>query len=429
MKNSLSKYLLITACTLFALPMALQILSFSGNYLGGHTEKTPKPIWSLDDWLSGNFQSQSEKYLSEKYGLRTAMILLHNQYQFSFFKKTNVVSVIIGKENYLYEEGYIDAFIGSDSFDEEGVKMKVKRLNDVNNKLKEMGKKIVVARAAGKASYFSEYIPDRYFPKRKKNIIDAYKNALLNSQLNYIDFNDWFREMKDTTRYPLFSKTGIHWSEYGVTLAMDSLIKYLEKVQNVDLPDLKITSIKTNQKASNSDKDIEKSMNLIFDIENGNYAYPAFEIDTTNKDSLHVLAVGDSYYLSMYDKGFSNKVFDESQFLYYGRMVYPEKKELKEYDLMEIINKYDVFLLMCTESNLPHFPWGFHSGMYELLCKEDIDLFVQNHLEEIEEMEEKIRQDKNWYDLIVKQAETQKTSIEEELRRDALYMVEASYLK
>lgn len=429
MKNNLSKYLIGITYILLLLPMVLQMLSLSGNYLGGHSVKTSQPTWSWNGWMSGNFQSQSEKYLSEKYGLRTAMIRLHNQYQFSFFKKTNVKSVIIGKEDYLYEEGYIEAYIGSNSFDEEGVKMKVKRLNDVNNKLKEIGKKILVARAAGKASYFPEYIPDRYYPKKKKNIIEAYKNALSNSQLNYIDFNDWFLEMKDTTSYPLFSKTGIHWTEYGVALAMDSLIKFIEKVEKVDLPDLKITSIKSNQKPSNSDKDIEKSMNLIFDIENSKYAYPDFEIDTTNKDKLHVLAVGDSYYLQLFDKGLSKKAFDESQFLYYGRMIYPEKKELKGHELIDLINNYDVILLMCTESNLPHFPWGFHSSLYELLCKEDIDLFIQKHLEEIKEMENKIRLDKNWYDLIVKQAETQKTSIEEELRRDALYMVEASYLK
>lgn len=429
MKKNLSKYLLIITIALLTIPMAMHLFSLSENYLGGYSVKTPKPTLNCDEWLSGNFQTQSEKYLSEKFGLRAFMVSLNNQYQFSFFRKTNVVSVIIGKEDYLFEEGYIDAFIGSNSFDDEGVKMKVKRLNDVNNKIKEMGKKIVVVRAAGKASYFPEYIPDRYFPKKEKNIIDAYKSALSKSQLDYIDFNDWFMEMKDTIRYPLFSKTGIHWSEFGVALAMDSLIKYLEKVENVDLPDMTITGLRTNKRPSNSDKDIEKSMNLIFNIENNKYAYPEFEIDTINKDKLHVLAVGDSYYLQLFDKGLSKNVFNESQFLYYGKMIYPERKEFKEFDIMEIINKYDVFLLMCTESNLPHFPWGFHSSLYELLCKKDIDLFIQNHLEEIEKMEEKIRQDKNWYDLIIKQAETQKTSIEEELRRDALYMVEAGYLK
>ena len=429
MKNNLPTYLFILLATVLALPWLLQLFGLSGNYLGGHVERAAQPLWSWDNWISGDYQSKEEKYLSERYGLRTDMIHIHNQYRFSFFRKTNTRSVIIGKEDYLFEDGYIQAYIGSDNFDDEGVKMKVKRLEDVNKKLLEMGKKVVVVRAAGKASYFPEYIPDHYFPKKKKNIIDSYRKALSKSNLFYVDFNDWFLEMKDTSSYPLFPKTGIHWSEYGAALAMDSLINYLEKIEGVDLPDLTWRDLKISPKPLKTDKDIERSMNLIFPIEKGPYAYPEIVFDTINKDQIKVLVVGDSYYLQMYDAGLSKKVFNESRFLFYGRLVYPEKKELGEYGLLNLVADHDIILFICTESNLQHFPWGVHSRLYEELCKEEIEIFIQEHLNEIIEMEDKIRADKAWYDLIVKQAENQKTSIEEELRRDALYMVEASYLE
>ena len=428
MENTLSKYLFSVLCLLLTLPCVLQIVGLSGNYLGGHIERTQLPIWSLDSWLSNEFQPNAEKYLSEKYGLRTEMIRLNNQYRFSFFSKTNVKDVIIGKEGYLFAEGYIQAYIGSGHFDEEGVRMKVKRLVDINRKLMVMGKKIVVVRAAGKASFFPEYIPAHYFPKKEKNIIDANKEALSKSGLFYIDFNDWFLELKDTSRYPLFPKTGIHWSEYGMTLAADSLIKYLEKIEGVNLPDMRITDVQVSSKPLKNDNDIERSMNLMLPVSNIQYAYPKVKFDTLNKDSLRVLVVGDSYYQQMFDLGLSKLVFDKGQFLFYGRLVYPDKKDLDEIGLMNLISDYDVILLMCTEANLQHFPWGVHSALYESLCKDEIGNFIQKHLDEIIEIENKIRADKAWYDLIVKQAESQKTSIAEELRRDALYKVEANHL-
>ncbi len=428
MKNNISKYLMIVLCVLASMPMLLQLSSLSSSSLGGYVEKAAKPVWAFDYWFSGKHQTQQEKYLSESYGFRDYLIRLNNQYKFSFFKKSNVKDIIIGKENYLYGEGYIRAYMGSDSFDDEGVKMKVKRLTAVSKKLEVMGTKLVVVRAAGKASYFPEFIPDQFFLRKKTNIIDAYKKELTKSGLLYIDFNDWFLQMKDTCSYPLFTRTGIHWSQYGAVIAADSLIRYLEKLKSVDLPDLTIKNIEFSSLPRKSDNDIEKSMNLIFSIANDKYAYPEFDIISENKDSLKVLVAGDSYYWQLYNVGLTTDVFSESQFIYYGRLVYPGKKKLEDIGTLNIITDHDVFVLMCTEANLQHFPWGIHSALYEELCKEDIELFIQTNLDEILEMENKIRADKKWFDLIVKQAENQKTSIEEELRRDALYMVEAAHL-
>ena len=408
--------------------MLLHFSSLSSSSLGGYSDKTTKPKWTINSWLSGEYQTQQDKYLAESYGLRDHLIRINNQYQFSFFKKTKVNDVIIGKENYLYGEGYIKAYIGSDPYNDEGARMKMKRIYDVSEKLEALGTKVVVVRAAGKASFFPEYIPNHYFPKKKNSHIIAYKKALLKSGIRYIDFNDWFLQMKDTCSYPLFTRTGIHWSQYGAVLAADSLLRYMENLENVDLPDLKIKSIKLSPDPLFVDDDIEKSMNLLFKIAEDHYAYPEIEFNSEDKDSLRVLIAGDSYYWQLYSLGLTEKVFSESQFIYYGKQVYPGKKDLGEIGTVDILKGYDVFVLMCTEANLQHFPWGIHSALYEELCKEDIDLFIETHLDEILEMEDKIRADKNWFDLIIKQAENQKSSIEEELRRDALYMVEAAHL-
>ncbi|HFA47859.1 MAG TPA: hypothetical protein ENJ95_02435 [Bacteroidetes bacterium] len=430
MKNKLPKYLLGALYLLLLLPLVSQVFSLSENNLKGYSEKAEKPEWSIGNWLSGSFQSQGEKYLSQNFGARDVLVKLDNQYRFSFFEKSNVRDLVVGKNGYLFEEGYIKAYIGSEYIGDKSVKKKLQRLVAVEKKLKELGKELLIVAAAGKASFFPEYIPDHYFPRRETNNIDEHKKAFTDSGLNYIDFNEWFVQMKDTSRYPLFPKTGIHWTEYGMTLAADSLVHYLEKLEGIDLPDIKIKDIELLPKPHRTDNDIEKSMNLFFDIPTDGmiYAYPKIEYHSENKDSLKVLVVGDSYYWQMYSMKLSKNVFNNGQFLYYGGQIYPGAGRLENDDLMDFISSYDVIVMMCTEANLKSFPWGLQNSLYELLCKDEHDLFIQAHLEEILEQEDKIRADEKWFKEIKEAAKNAKMEVDEVLRKDAVFVVENRYL-
>jgi hypothetical protein len=79
-----------------------------------------------------------------------------------------------------------------------------------------LGKQVLVILAPGKASYFPEFIPDEMATITKLNTnYEGYKAELKESTVPFIDAHQWFRNMKDTSRYPLFPKCGIHWSKYG----------------------------------------------------------------------------------------------------------------------------------------------------------------------------------------------------------------------
>src|SRR5687768_2398357 len=70
--------------------------------------------FSFKKWWSKEFQEQKEKYITDHFGCRNYAIRIHNQIAFELFKIAKAKSVVIGKENYLYEQTYIDAFYGTD---------------------------------------------------------------------------------------------------------------------------------------------------------------------------------------------------------------------------------------------------------------------------------------------------------------------------
>ena len=129
----------------------------------------------------------------------------------------------------------------------------------------------------------------------------------------------------------------------------------------------------------------------------------------------------------MYDIGLLEKVFNNSQFVYYGKTVYPEKKDIKELGLDNAIEEHDLIVLMCTEANLKEFPWGFHNQLYDLLFKEELEQFVQKHLDEILELENVIRNDDVWLGKIKQLGKDQNISIEKKIRENAVFMVRAKY--
>ena len=70
--------------------------------LEGVTLKTEKPKLTFDDYVSGKFQSQTEKYVAENFGFREPVIRVYNQYVWTFFNKTYCHFIKPGKDGYLF---------------------------------------------------------------------------------------------------------------------------------------------------------------------------------------------------------------------------------------------------------------------------------------------------------------------------------------
>ena len=204
--------------------------------LKGSFDVVECPNLTMKDWFDGDYQERQQEYLDKNFGFRNLSIRLFNQLQYMLYNVTNAKGVEIGKEGYLFEGGYIRDYMGISFIGEESINDKLLNIKKIQNELKQDDVNLIVAFAPGKASYFPEYFPEEYDASKKTISNYLYYAAQCQElEIDFIDFNADFIQYKETIPYKLFSKGGIHWGEYGVALALDSLSSHIESKRGIKI--------------------------------------------------------------------------------------------------------------------------------------------------------------------------------------------------
>ena len=82
-------------------------------------------------------QKKFSNYLNENFGFRNVFVRLNNELNFRLYDEINAKNVILGKDDYLFEENYILTYKGKDFIGSQQIEEKV-------NKLKELWRTIKV---------------------------------------------------------------------------------------------------------------------------------------------------------------------------------------------------------------------------------------------------------------------------------------------
>ncbi|MBK7214450.1 MAG: hypothetical protein IPH88_14345 [Bacteroidales bacterium] len=428
-----------TRYILFALLMLLLVLPAVQQYSGFIPEKPlngaitipTKPALSWKSWFDASFQEQYDDFLEQGIGFRPTLIRINNQIAFTLFDTALANGVIIGKNNYLYEINYIKAFEGTDLVSADSIQHQVEKARFLQDEMSKMGKHFLIVLAPGKGTYYPEFIPEKYRnPNKKLTNYQIYSTKLKESGINFIDFNNWFVKMKDTTSYPLYSKTGIHWSVYGVSLAVDSLLKYMEKASGKDMVDFGWDGLEFSNYPKETDNDIADGMNILFPIRTERMAYPRNRFtDQPDKYRPNVIAVGDSYYWNIMGSGISARLFAENNFWYYNKEAFNPSwegaKQVSSLNIIDEINRQDFVILLCTDANLPKFAFGFLDDYYKATHKSITAPPLDKEREKrILEIMTAIRDSKDWADQIRVKAKNKGIGFEEMLRLDAEWVYE-----
>jgi hypothetical protein len=396
--------------------------------LKGAISQPEKKYFSIAGWFSGIYQEQEEKYLNETFGFRSLFIRINNQLAFNLFNKAKANSVIVGKKNYLFEENYIKAYYGIDYIGYDSIAHRMQRLKYIQDTLTKLNKNIILVFAAGKGSFYHEYFPDSY---KNKNGITNYETHIEFAKklgLNFIDFNRYFIDNKDKSKYPLYPQYGIHWSYYGMCLAADSIIRHIEKVRNIDMPNLFWNEIEFCE-YKKGDYDIADGMNILFKLHSFKMAYPKIQFQSeSGKTKPSVLVISDSFYWGLYDFGISN-AFSTSHFWFYNKQIYPESfkspLETNQVNLKEAIDQHDVIIILATEATLPGFGWGFIENTFNLFKGIKIQpSFDAEFQRKILNLRNYIKTDKNWMEQIEKKAVLNKVSIDSMITLDAIWQIQ-----
>jgi len=369
-KNRTPAILLITLLTLFALHFTqykfhwIKLKPLDGYYI---TAEAPKFSWK--DWFSGSYQEAKDKHLTDHFGFRSFFIRINHQLRFSFFNKAKTAWVTVGKENYLYEENYIKAFYGDDFIGQDSIEQRMYKLALLQDTLSKLNKKLIVVLAPGKGSFYPEYIPEHYHKEIEITNIEVYRQFIEKWNINNLDFHRYFIENKEKSPYPLYPQYGIHWSIYGLCLAADSIVRYVEKVNHIEMPHIYWEKINVTQ-PKRDDIDISKAMNLLFSPKSFEMGYPEIKFQSDEgKSKPSLVVIADSFYWGIYSTGWSS-LFSNDQFWYYYKEIYTSNpdapKTTDEMNLREEIMKNDIFIILSTDANLPNLGWGFIESAYHV---------------------------------------------------------------
>lgn len=319
--------------------------------------------FSWKGWWDGGWQENKEKWIKENFGFRNTCVRFRNQMGWWMYGVAYTNGVLKGGENVLLDKTHIDAYTGDDLLDRELVKKRVGELKKLEAYLKERGKKMILVIAPGKASFFPEQIPSEFKKTPGMTNRRLYNEELGSAGIPCIDFMAWFRQIKDTSRYALYPKGGIHWSEYGALLAFDSLLSFITPFYPDSFPDLHINQVQVREELAPNDKDIAESMNLLFPLKLDPMPYGFYSAAGKNTGK-KMLVVADSYFWTMPYWVLKDRCFTEVNFLYYNRELNPIGQvgviiQDPGINRIKLVEEADLILFLVTEANLRDFPWKF----------------------------------------------------------------------
>ena len=434
--NKLHTFLFALVIAALFLPMIQMVKPLvEVGPLFGSIVPTAKDSLTLEAWFDGTYQENRNKYINEQFGYRNTAVRLHNQIAFSLFGKAKANGVIIGKEDYLYEIKYINAFRGAEEINQSELDSNLFMLKAIQSKLKERGVEFIVVMNPGKASFYSEFIPDEFPIVSNRSYYSEYQIGLESQGIQHIDFGRWFREMKGKTPAPLFPKTGIHWSQYGATLAADSLVNYCMKLFGRDMNEFAWDkrNLPLSTTMESVDDDIGLGMNLYSPIEVLPMAYPRVSVkvnvDSANKGiQPKVAVISDSYFFNLMQLPWAPEIFQSLNFYFYNKQLHkrPEGTMTNSDPLsqMKEIEKSNVVFVMATECNMDKLGWGFISSAYKyFVLGEKFDSFEFR----VQKFKNNILSDEAWVKAIAEKAKQNKVPLDTMIMRDARYMAEMEY--
>jgi hypothetical protein len=340
-----------------------KILPPDQSRLYGSFEKARDTSLTLPGWMSGRYQEKKEKFLNENFGYRNLLVKLNNQIGFSLFSKINAQNIFKGKKNYLYDGKFYRCYSGINYKGDAYADSVFSLIKLMNDSLLAMHKKLLVCFAPCKESFYPEYLPDG-FKLNGTNLYQVYKKRLLQNNIPLLDYQNYFTELKPKSKYPLFTQGAVHWTSYGVGIALDTFFRRISYETGKKMNLVKIKSVELSDTAREGD-DMVKAMNLLHKVNSEKLAYPSFEF-IYNQDSCvkpKVFIIGDSFYYGLNNTWLPPVVFSsESYFLYYFHIGIPYNPKnpdvaVENIDFKKELKNTDLVILFFCVGNLDEFPY------------------------------------------------------------------------
>lgn len=385
--------------------------------LAGAYEQKEAVDWSVEGWLSGEYQQKTDEHLRQQFGGSTWAVRWYNQYLYSGLGMATNTSLVLGKDDYIFEQLYIDEIEGKNYVGDAALQLTADYLAFIQQKMEERGQLLITVLAPNKASYYPDYLPEEVQIEEVVTNYKVLRQKLAAQQVNVLDVEAWFSAARDTTQYPLFPAYGTHWSVYGMALFVDSLLHYIEDKTNRPVAQLVMDSLWLSTKLQEPDNDLGELLNIACSLPPTPMPYYKAHFEMNEQTfKLRLLAIGDSFWGTYsFREHVSKDCFAQPEYWYYYKTMFPSGRPRQEND-RAAFDQQDVIIIEVTTGNIPNFGWGALNDLRNHYNTID-NIYVQR-------MEKKIRDNTKWMASIAAKAPERGVSIDSMITLDAQYMVQ-----
>lgn len=431
MKNLFYKILFFSIIVLQCLLLFQTITKhFELKPLAGVTTEVVKPKLTFKTYIDGSYQNDLEAFCRQKLGFREWLIRIYNQYLWSCYRKTSNKNILVGKDDWLFEEIYVrDYYEGSmyEITDDTAEMRKIfeteaLRLWKVQELLKEHNIHIFVNITPSKDVIFPEYLPENTSYTRPVGLraYDFYKKRFDELGIHYVDNVAVFKELKDSVDYQLYTKTGSHWTNIASVYVFDSIIHYMEIIGNQNLNDLEIGE-KYHAKTRRPDDDLEQLLNLYFPIKAPENYYTTVNVkeDTTSAKP-YMTVIGDSYHwVTIYNIPLL-KIFQKVPYWFYNSTIYEDDEHQTTLDL-----DFEKELMRNDYIMLSYGPYALYRLGSYFLPKALVYLcYDQSTIDSVADgLIQYFKNDPKLYDEMLEMAKEQNRSVDRVMYDNAVYRI------
>ena len=311
-----------------------------------------------------------EQYVKQHVGFCNHGVRLYNELNYRLFHYSSAPKLILGRDDYFYENIYLNEYTGQDFVGEEVIRNNIEQLKLLQDSLHARGIELLLVLEPGKARCVPEHLPRRCKKGASTNY-ELYARYARECGVRMLDLNAYFQSIIAQEPHPLYARHGIHWSTYGMWRAADTLQRFIERECGTKLSSFRHLGDSLSTLNKDLDFDLEPPMNLMSELPHERLCFPIMEPQARLDKRPSALIIADSYCWSLWDHGIFHQWFEEPEFWYYNNTVYPDiwdpyAKYVDKSHLPEVLQEKDVILLMITDANLRDFGWGLIHELQEL---------------------------------------------------------------
>lgn len=167
------------------------------------------------------YLSELGTYFNDHFAFRNYLVDADSRIQSGVFGESNVDTVLVGTDGWLYYTATLDNYLGQNRMSERTINNCVHNMKLLQNYVESQGAKFVLAVPPNKNSLYGENMPyyDRYKVSNGSDM-DRLADRFTDEDVVYADLYSMLKEQRDT----MYQKRDSHWNNMGAMLAYNCIL-------------------------------------------------------------------------------------------------------------------------------------------------------------------------------------------------------------